>query len=381
MAVRHHTDEKIRVLHVCDKFGVAGSSIHGVSRALSRWIPRLDGDRFETLLAGLRAGGPAQEELASMGIEVRNLDKGKFDFGTIGAINELAEEFEADLLHLHGYGAANFGRIAGLLTGTPTMVHEHVVDPNMPFYQVPWDVALSRVPVLSLACSEAVRNFMVRRRHFPAERVKVLMYGTPLSRYRPVDDDEIVAEKEKWGIPTDHRVVGAIGRMDTQKGYEYLIDAAPAILGEHPDVSFMMVGDGPLLEDLRQRTRERGVADAFVFTGYASDVVRPQSTFDVEAFPSLWEGTPLTIFEAMAMARPIVSTPVDGIREVLHDGRNALVVSPRDTEDLAGAIRRLLSDPDLATRLAAKAREDSHRYGIEGSVRRLEEHYERALAS
>ena len=113
--------------------------------------------------------------------------------------------------------------------------------------------------------------------------------------------------------------------------------------------------------------------------GFLLAVLWMDLMFDVQVLPSLWEGIPLTLFEGMAAGKTIVSTNVDGLGEVLEDGRNALVVPPRDPQALARAVIRVLDDAALAARLAARAKAESARYEIDATVRRIEEIYEEVL--
>jgi glycosyltransferase involved in cell wall biosynthesis len=113
-----------------------------------------------------------------------------------------------------------------------------------------------------------------------------------------------------------------------------------------------------------------------VFAGFCEDVPALQSLFDVQVLPSLWEGTPLTVFEAMSMGRSIVSTAVDGLGEVLRHGENALLVPPRDPRALAAGVLELLERPGLAATLAAQAEVDSRRFDVQRTVDELQNLYE-----
>lgn len=366
----------IRILHVADKFGVAGSTIHGVSRFLARIFPRFDSSRFAVRLVGLRAPDRATEELRDQGLEIVCLGKGKFDLSTASALSREVRAWRPDLLHLHGYGATNFGRLVSRWSRVPNIVHEHFVDPALPAYQVPWDFALARSADSAIAVSHSVRDFMIRKRFIPAERIELLRYGAPLADFKPADPERVAAERRRWRIPEDARVIGTVGRLDEQKGLSYLLDAAPEVLRQHPDVFFLMVGDGPLLATLTEQCRNHGIAERVIFTGHSSDVPLMQSLMDIQVFPSLWEGTPLAMFEAMSMRRAIVSTDVDGLGEVLRDGITALLVKPRDTPALARALSGLLSDPAQAERLAANAEIDSRQHDVQRAVDRLQEIYQ-----
>ena len=125
----------VPVLHVCDKFGVRGSSIHGVSRLFSWWFPRYDRARFAPSLVGLKRPEPATDWLAEQGIPVHHLGRGRFDPRILGDLVALVRARGARILHVHGYAAADFGRLAARATGARLVLHEHFADPRMPAYQ------------------------------------------------------------------------------------------------------------------------------------------------------------------------------------------------------------------------------------------------------
>ena len=139
--------------------------------------------------------------------------------------------------------------------------------------------------------------------------------------------------------------------------------------------SFSWWAKGPLRESLEAQARRLGLGDRFVFVGFARDVAAVLSAFDLSVFPSLWEGTPLTVFEALASAKPIVATDADGLLDVLTDGRDARIVPKRNASALADAIVDLIDRPDERARLAAAARVTAQRYDITAFVRKMEQLY------
>lgn len=369
----------INVIHICDKFGVAGSSIHGVSRLFSWWIPRFNKDRYQVKLVGLRKGDPAVETLVKQGVDVICLNKGKFDISTLFDIITLIKKEKPDILHLHGYGATNFGLLAAHFYEVKCVVHEHFVDPAMPAYQKLADYLLTRFADYGIAVSSSVKEFMIEQRSMREGDVEVVFNGAPLNEFSPVSSDEIAVQRSKWNIPDGCMVAATIGRLDEQKGNKYFVEAARIILRKRQDIRFMIVGDGPYYEQLKALCTEYEINEDVIFTGYCADVPSLQSMVDIQVFPSLWEGTPLTLFEAMAMQRPIVSTTVDGLGEVLHDRKNAMLMQPRDANALAESIEYLLDRPEEAARLAKQAREDSKTYDIQATVERLQDIYEELL--
>ena len=117
--------KRINIAHIADKFGVGGSSIHGVTRLFSWWIPRFDKEIFNVYLAGLRKEDEAAQLLSEQGIKLISMNKGKFDLTTLNEIIRLIKSNKIDILHLHGYGATNFGRVAAKITKIRNIVHEH----------------------------------------------------------------------------------------------------------------------------------------------------------------------------------------------------------------------------------------------------------------
>ena len=369
------------VLHVCDKFGVAGSSIHGVSRLFSWWFPRYDTGRFNVGLVGLKGPEPASRLLADAGIAVHHLGRGKFDPRIATDLGDLVRRRGVDILHVHGYAAADFGRVAARATGAALVLHEHFADPRMPAYQGLADLVLASFVDRAIAVSGSTRDFLIRERHVPAEKVALIWNGAPLDEFAPVPAATGKRVRAELGIPEDAIVVGSVGRLSAQKGHEVLLDAAGPVLAGNPRAWILIAGDGDRMAVLRAQAARLGAnARRVVFAGHRPDVPAVLGATDVFAISSHYEGTPLSLFEAMASGKAIVSTAVDGCREVLSEGIDGLLVPPADAKALAVAIARVADDPQLRVRLAHGARESSRKYDIRECVRRMEALYDDVLA-
>jgi glycosyltransferase involved in cell wall biosynthesis len=370
----------VPVLHVCDKFGVAGSSIHGVSRLFSWWFPRYD-PRFEVSLVGLKGPEPASERLAQAGIPVRHLGRGKFDPRILGDLVRVARERRVRILHVHGYAAADFGRLAARRLGAKLVLHEHFADPRMPAYQAVADRLLARLTDRAIAVSASTREFLVRQRFVPRERVRLIWNGAPLDEFAPVPREAARALRRELGVPESAPLVGIVGRINAQKGHRYLIDAAPLVLRSVPEARFLVVGDGDLLDASRRRAADLGVGTRFVFAGHRSDIPAVLGALDVFCIASTYEGTPLVLFEAMASGKAIVSTAVDGCREILEDGVTGRLVTPGSPASLADALTAVLADGTRRAALGENARRASVRYDIRACVRQMEALYDEVLGA
>ena len=370
----------LAVMHVCDKFGVAGSSIHGVSRLFSWWFPRYDRTRFDVSLCGLKKPEPASRLLEEQGVPVHHLGRTRFDPRILSDLVRLARLRRARILHVHGYAAADFGRLAARWVGAALVLHEHFADPRMPTYQGWADRALARLTDRAIAVSGSTRDFLVRARHVPPERVRLIWNGAPLEEFAPVSPERRQGVRRQLGVPPEAPLVGAVGRLNEQKGHRYLLGAAARVLARRPEARFVIVGDGDRMEALRTQARELGIADRVFFAGHRPDVPELLGAMDVFCISSLYEGTPLTLFETMAAGKAIVSTAVDGCREVIEDGATGLLVPPRDPESLAAALLRVIEDEPLRRGLAERARVASARYDIRSCVAQMEALYDEVLS-
>ena len=367
----------VPVLHVCDKFGVAGSSIHGVSRLFSWWFPRYDAERFHVGLVGLKGPEPASRLLADAGISVHHLGRGRYDPRIALDLVDLVRRRGIDILHVHGYAAADFGRLAARVTGAALVLHEHFADPRMPGYQGLADRLLAPFVDRAIAVSGSTRDFLVRKRHVPAEKVALIWNGAPLDEFAPVPEAAGRKVRAELGIPDDAVVVGTVGRLSEQKGHRVMLEAAARLLAGHPGAWVLIAGDGDQMPVLRAQAARMG-ADArrVVFAGHRADVPAVLGAIDIFCISSHYEGTPLALFEAMAAGKAIVSTAVDGCREVLEDGVNGLLVPPGDAEAMAAALGLVVGDASLRARLADGARQSSRGYDIRECVRKMEELYD-----
>jgi glycosyltransferase involved in cell wall biosynthesis len=152
-------------------------------------------------------------------------------------------------------------------------------------------------------------------------------------------------------------VIGAVGRLTVQKGLEYLIQAMPSILAQHPDCTLVLVGDGPLETHLRNLACSLKVDHHCQMPGFRADVPELLACLDVFVQPSLREGLSITLLEGMAAAKPVVATAIKGNREVISPGVDGVLVEPVDSEALARTIVKLIQDREGAQAMGSRARE------------------------
>jgi len=350
--------------------------MHGVKRLFGWMIPRFDPALANVALVSLRRKDLSEETLEAQGIDIEYLGKSRFDPTTIGSLLRIIDRRKVDILHMHGYGATTFGRLAGAVRRLPAILHEHANLTDTPWFQKVADRALEPYTDIALAVSKSTADFVIGARQIPAAKVKVVYLGVPLEEFsRPRDEAEIGAARASLGLGAGEFAVGTITRLHESKGNSYLVDAAAEVVRERPQTRFFLVGEGPLLGDLQAQAARLGLGDRFVFVGFRRDVAATLSAFDLSVFPSLWEGTPLTGFEALAMGKPIVATDADGLLDLLTDGENAVIVPKRDAPALAEKIVWAIDHPGERARLGEAARRTGRQFDIAVFVRKMERLY------
>ena len=350
--------------------------MHGVKRLFSWMMPRFDASRFRVSLVSLRRKDLSEETLESLGIDITYLAKGKFDPTTLPALLRVIDEKQIDVLHMHGYGATTFGRLAAARRRLPALLHEHANLTDTPWFQKVADRVLEPYTDIAIAVSQSTADFLVRARQLPPSKVKVVYLGVPLDEFsRPRRADDIAAARRDLGVAQGEFAIGTITRLHESKGNSYLVDAAARVVRERPSARFFLVGEGPLRSALEAQAASLGLGDRFVFAGFRRDVAGTLAAFDLSVFPSLWEGTPLTAFEALAIGKPIVATDADGLLDILTANRDAVIVPRRDAAALASAIVALIDAPAERQRLSEAARITGRQYDISQFVRKMERLY------
>ncbi len=338
-------------------------------------LPRLDQKRFNVILVILRDSASLETELKAEGIKTIRLKRHKFDPFTLYDFIKIIKEENVDVLHLHQYGSSNFGRIAGRITGIPTILHAHGPDLNYPVYQRIADWLLAKQTPFTLAVSKSTNEECIRNRSIRQEKIFILPNGIPLEHFKPTPLSTCNSLKRQLNIPLNAPVIGTVTRFHEEKGNRYLLESAIDILKILPNTRFLLVGEGPLLEQLRELARCLGIERNVIFAGFQMDVTGMLSIFDLNVITSLSEGHPQSVIEAMAMEKAIVATDVSGINEILIDGVTGSLIPPRDPHALAEKVIHLLKNEQERVTLGKAAYKKSREYSIGDYVRHLEKVY------
>ena len=353
------------VLHVTDTPGFGGAE-----RAMLLLIDELGRLGFEQrLLVHPHAPAGLLDAAAALGVPVAtvpDLPEGLTGLRRLPGFTRRLRAERPGIFHAHlTYPlACKFPLAAARLAGVPGIV---ATEQLMLEFPLPPHVRIQQRFVAGgvdrfIAVSEHVTDELADL-GWPREKFIVIPNTVDLRRFPAAPTPRAAGE----------RVVLALARLDPQKGLDHLVRAAARM----PDVTVRIAGGGPLRGELEELARAQGVDDRVTFLGERSDVPELLEACDVFVLPSLYEGLPLSILEAMAAGRPVVATDIPGTRQAVHDGRTGLLVPPGDDAALATAITRVLDDPALGVTLARGGRElVEERHASDAGARRVAAIYE-----
>jgi len=362
----------VRVLRVIDKLG-HGDRLHGPGRMWLNTLNAFHGDRTDVIACVLRTTPRIRGQFEEHGVALRHLAHGRFSPWTVRTLCRLIREERIDVLHLHGFGATTFGRIAARIMDIPAITHHHDMEFG-PWY-VRWiDRCLAPVTARAIAVSESVAEACRVRRHLPRERTVVVPNAVHGRWVVPEDPARCRERRRALGIPLDAPLVGSVTRFHPVKDLPVLLQAVHR-MRTTPPPHLLLVGDGPERGALERTMRALGISERTHCVGFQDDARPYVALMDVMVVCSLHEGFSTALLEAMALGRPVVATATGGMSELVRDGRNGVLVPPHDPQRLADAVQRLLEEPALASRLAAQARRDAVSFTVSAHVERIENLY------
>ena len=341
---------------------------------LAKGLPR---DRFQVEVAALTRLGPLKTELDEAGVPVTLIGKRhKVDPMALGRLIRFLKEKQFDVVQTWIYAADTYGRVAAHRARVPVVVtSEMAVDLWKSQSELLIDRFLSRWTDRVVGNSNAVVAFYSQA-GIPPSKLAMIHSGIDDEEPPEVDPAEVRAS---LGLPTNAPMLMFVGRLAEQKGVDTLLSALDLLQHVRPDVCSLIVGEGPL----RGRLEETALAFRLLedrkvsFLGHRDDVPRLLAASDLLVLPSLYEGLPNVVLEAMRFRKPVVATAAPGTTEVVEDGRTGLLVPLKNPPALTQAIRRVIEDPELARALGQGGRERVEaEFGVERMVERFATLYE-----
>ena len=368
-------DGRLRVLQVIRNLEIGGAQ--EVVRTLAAYLAE---DGCEPIVCAFR-DGPLRGEIERLGIPVEILADRRSSITTPHrfladmarirrSLAQLVEHYDIDIIQTHLLQVLDFLVLTLRRRERPRVfwtIHNYnftLRADQLPRY--PWLLEPKRLGYRLLYLSAArwvdgiigvsseVRTALLEQIGPIDAKISVICNGVDVRRYSQPGDRAAV--RHQLGLPEDAHLMVLVGTLKRQKGHRYLIEAAQQALPRHQKLHILLAGDGELGDELRAQTRELGLSKHVHFLGSRSDIPALLAACDSFVLPSLWEGLPMALIEAMASGLPVIATEVSGTKQVMIPGETGLLVAPGDVAALAQAIDTLLSDGERAKAMGAAAR-------------------------
>ena len=340
---------------------LAGSAAYGGGeRYLELLFDHLDPARYRALLI-CPEPGPFVERMEKRGVETHLVHLAPlFNPFALWRLTRLLVRERVTILQTHGTRANFYGRIAGRLAGVPVIistVHNSLKDYEVSAFRQGLYAFLLRLtlPIVHriICVSDANRRDVFEECPAAAAKMQTVYNGVDPAAF-PSHPDRKKVRKE-LGIVSGPVLV-MIARLTAAKGHRYLLQAVPHLLKTWPELCCVFVGAGELRDSLHRMAIDLGVEQACRFVGARDDIADILAAADVVVLPSLSEGFPFVLLEALAMGCPVVASRVNGVPELIEDHKTGLLVPPRDPQALQAAIHEVLSDPTAASKMGAVGR-------------------------
>lgn len=319
----------------------------GAEKQIVELARLLDRDGFDVMLCCLTRGGEFEERLKQYSIPYIILGKKfKLDISVVFKLAILLNKEKIDVLHTWMFTSNLFGRIAGIMAGVPRIfISERACDIWKTKFHFTADRLLLCFTERVICVSEGVKEFCMRKYGLAEEKAVVIRNGIEITSPSPAG----VTLASELNIPENASLIFTAGRLAPQKGIKYLIRAMPCVLERFPGAFLLVAGSGGELDSLKREARSLGISGNIKFLGFRKDIGKLMRVSDVFVLPSLFEGLPNVILEAMLEEKPVVATDIPGTDEVVVHGETGLLVPPGNSPALGAAVAGLLSDREKAS--------------------------------
>lgn len=383
---------KIKVVRIISRLNIGGPAIHAV--LLTDGLPA---GSFESYLV---AGKPDPDEgdmsyLAdNKGLTFKYIPElrreiGFSDFSAFMKIFFYIRKIKPTIVHTHTAKAGTLGRLAAVFAGVPIRIHTfhgHVFDGYFTPLKARLFLWIERFLAFFtqkvVVVSESVRDEIVNKLKVAGRsKCSIVPLGFELEKFLECETVKGLFRKD-LRVNDDVLLIGIVGRLVPIKHHTLFLDAVRKILDKKLAVKtrFVIVGDGELRIYLEKYAKERGVDNAVIFTGWKRDLAKVYADLDVVMLTSLNEGTPVSLIEAMASARPIIATDVGGVRDIVRHNENAFLVESGDAAALADRAEELLLDDAKRMSLGRRGREIvREKYSKERLIRDIEGLYKQCV--
>jgi glycosyltransferase involved in cell wall biosynthesis len=328
----------------------------GAENVLYKLALFLHKNGWEVYICGMLDEEPSfEEQMTSRGLKVIRLQSNHNPLRTIPRLVRVLKKVKPDILLNWLYPCIITGGIAGRLAGTPRIIANlRGPDLKKKKMKVFLDGIVARYCYDGyIAVSQNVKDVFVRREKYPARKITVINNGLDPAVEKYIMRIDRAAARRTLRLTSKNIVIGTLGRLYPEKNQQLLLKAFTLLAPRLPAAKLLLVGDGPSRQELEHLANELAIADKVIFAGWQSDTYRYLKAMDIYVLPSLYEGHSGSILQAWICRLPVIGANTTGIRDLIIDGRNGLLFSLKNPQELANIILNLLAYPKFAKKLAA----------------------------
>ncbi len=376
-------DRKINILYLITSSGIGGSE-----QNLYRLAVWMRNQGFGVQVCCLRERGMNARRLEEEGIPVTCFNEPEKPtaigfFRSILKLRRIINESKIDLVHSFLLRANIEARIVKRLSLRPFALinTQHGISLKKPRSYTFIDRFTSQWYDFFLANSNAVKHFLLAREYIPADKVKIIYHGVDTTKFKPRYISNSNLEVNPL-VQSNSMVIGYVGRLHPVKGVRYLIEATYLANQQMNGFKLVIVGDGIEGPHLKDLVKKYHMENRVCFLGVREDIAYILPLFDILVLPSLEEGFPTIVLEALASGVPIIATAVGGTVEVIDHGITGLLVPPADVSSLSDSMQQLLKDETLKQQLAVNGRRlVTQKFRNDNELYEIRKLYEEALVS
>ena len=328
-------------------------AIGGLQRVVVNICGTIDRKRFDVSVLCLRKLGVFVPEVEKMGIKVFFLPQRQngTDYFSFLKVAKILRREKIEVIHTHNTQPFVDGTLGALMSGVKTIVHtDHArVFPDKKRYMfAEW--LMSHFAYRVVGVSDHTSQNLIHYERISPKKVMTIVNGIDGSKFDiRIDKDE---KKRVLGLINKGPVIGLGVRLTEQKGINYLLKAMPEVIKIFPDITLVIAGEGPIEDELKRESTLLGIDQNVVFVGPRLDMPELLKLFDLYVLPSLYEGLPMVLLEAMAAGCPTIATNVGGVSTVITHGKNGSLIEAKNPKLFASEIVWLLSSKDLRNQYA-----------------------------
>lgn len=373
----HPVNMKWKILYI-----IENTSFGGGERAFAQVINGLDKEKYEVYVACGNNELFIEKIKNKTKVFTLNLSN-RFNPTIISKLTKIMKTEKIQIIHSQGARADFFARISAKLSKVPLVIS--TIAMPVEGFNVNWMkktiyIALDRFTEKFvhkfIVVSEVLRERLIKIHKIAPEKIIVIPNGVEIEEYNPDRIDSFKIRNE-LNLDNNTCIIGTIGRLVWQKGLEYFIESAKFVLEVFSNAKFLIVGEGELKNKLENLTKQLKLNNNILFLGFRKDISEILGNLDIFVLPSIREGMPIITLEAMAMAKPIVASNIEGVREQIINDKTGVLVPAKNPKALAEAIISLIKDKEKAKNIGNNAREIvKEKFIVEKMVKEHEKLYQ-----